>query len=219
MVAEHEDGGAVPVAAAPSAWRRALPALAAAAAVAALSAAFTFVPWLHAHGLYLRDALMLPGGERQWWRLLTAMWVHLDGRHWLGNLLAASGLLLLAGRAAGARQMLLALLVCGIAVQVALLWQPAVRWYGGLSGALHGLAVWGALRLLAADRWSRAIGVALVAGVLVKLWLEQSWLAPVRFDAAWGFGVVRAAHAAGAVAGFAWWLAQQWWGQRRAAAG
>lgn len=218
MGVEH-DGGAPPATAPSSTWRRALPALGAMAAIGALSAAFTFVPWLHAHGLYLRDALMLPGGGRQGWRLLTAMWVHLDGRHWLGNLLAALGLLLLTGRAAGARQMLLALVVCGVAVQAALLWQPAVRWYGGLSGALHGLAVWGALRLLAADRWSRAIGVALAAGVLLKLWVEQSWLAPVRFDAAWGFGVVRAAHSAGAVAGFGWWLVQQWWAQRRAAGG
>ena len=166
MSAEH-DGGAAPATARSAAWQRALPALGAMAAVGALSAAFTFVPWLHAHGLYLRDALMLPGGERQWWRLLTAMWVHLDGFHWLGNQLAALGLLLLAGRAASARQMLLALVVCGVAVQLALLWQPAVRWYGGPSGALDGLAGWGGLGLLAPDRWARSHGRAAGAGAPV----------------------------------------------------
>ncbi|MBX4372877.1 hypothetical protein K4G95_21755, partial [Mycobacterium tuberculosis] len=32
-----------------------------------------------------------------------------------------------------------ALVVCGVLVQIALLTQPTVQWYGGLSGALHGL--------------------------------------------------------------------------------
>ncbi|WP_204307998.1 hypothetical protein, partial [Klebsiella pneumoniae] len=41
-----------------------------------------------------------------------------------------------------------ALVVCGVLVQIALLTQPTVQWYGGLSGALHGLAAWGGLRLL-----------------------------------------------------------------------
>jgi len=186
--------------------------LAAIAAVWAVSALMTFVPALHAGGLYLRDAVRLEG---QWWRLAGAMWVHLDWRHWLADAGAAAGLLLLAGRAASARSMLLVLVVCGIAVQLALLRVPAVGWYGGLSGALHGLALWGALGLLRLPGLSRLIGVVLCVGVIAKVWLEQSWLAPVVFDPAWGFGVVRAAHAAGAVAGFACWLLQEWWYSRR----
>ncbi|MNT45435.1 Rhomboid family protein [compost metagenome] len=155
--------------------------------------------------------------DGQWWRLATAMWVHLGGRHWLADLLAATGLLAVAGRTASARSMLLVLVACGIAVQVALLRVPAVSWYGGLSGALHGLALWGALGLLRAPGFSRALGVLLCLGVLVKVWLEQSWLAPVVFEPALGFGVVRAAHAAGAVAGLLCWVLQEWWLARRPA--
>ncbi|MBR7540169.1 hypothetical protein KC221_28705, partial [Mycobacterium tuberculosis] len=79
---------------------------------------FTFMPWLHAHGLYLRDAVRIDG---QWWRIVTAMWVHLDGKHYIADVAATSGLLLLAGRIARVRAMLAVLVISGLAVQVALL--------------------------------------------------------------------------------------------------
>ncbi|AOY99299.1 rhombosortase [Cupriavidus sp. USMAHM13] len=199
-------GPSGPHAAAPALW-------AAVAGVAALSAMFTFAPWLHAHGLYLRDAVLT--GE--WWRLVTAMWVHLGWRHWLADTLAAAGLLLLGGVAARTRALLAVLAACGLAAQAALLRLPEVAWYGGLSGALHGLAAWTGLRLLQRPGWPRVAGVALCLGVLVKVWLEQSWLAAVVFEPAWGFGVVRAAHAAGALAGLLLWLAGEWLAARRAA--
>jgi len=185
--------------------------LATVAGVAALAALFTFVPWLHAHGLYLRDAVRIDG---QWWRLATAMWVHLDARHYLSDVAATAGLLLLAGRVARVREMLAVLVICGLAVQVALLRMPEVGWYGGLSGATHGLALWAALRLLQAPGWSRLIGLVTCMIVLVKVWIEQSWLAAVVFDPSWGFGVVRGAHAVGAVAGLGCWLLQEWWAMR-----
>jgi rhomboid family GlyGly-CTERM serine protease len=186
--------------------------LAAVAGVAALAAAFTFVPWLHAHGLYLRDAVRFDG---QWWRLATAMWVHLDATHYFSDVAATAGLMLLAGRVTRVRESLVVLVLCGWAVQVALLAMPAVGWYGGLSGATHGLALWVALRLVQATGWSRLIGVVTCVIVLAKVWIEQSWLAAVVFDPSWGFGVVRGAHAAGAVAGLGCWLLQEWWEMRR----
>ncbi|MDQ0140251.1 rhombosortase [Cupriavidus necator] len=188
--------------------------LAAVALVWALSAAFTFIPGWHAHGLYLREAVLADG---QWWRLATAMWVHLDGHHWLADMFAATGVMAICARAARARSLLLVLVACGFAVQVVLLRVTAIAWYGGLSGALHGLALWGALGLLRSPGLARVTGVLLCLGVLAKVWVEQSWLAPVVFDPAWGFGVVRAAHAAGAVAGLLCWVLQEWWLARRPA--
>lgn len=188
--------------------------VAAIGAVALVSAAFTFVPWLHAHGLYLRDAVMGLGPRGQWWRVLTAMWVHVNAAHWLADVLAAAGLLLLVGRETRPLAMLGALVGLGVVVQIVLLFVPSVGWYGGLSGALHGLALWGGLRLMHGDAGSRPVGVVLTIGGLVKVWLEQSWLAAVVFDPAWGFGVARGAHAAGAIAGFALWLLQEWWRRR-----
>lgn len=186
--------------------------LATVAGVAALAALFTFVPWCYAHGLYVRDAVLRDG---QWWRVATAMWVHLDWQHYLADIGATAGLLLLAGRVVSIREMLAVLMVCGLVVQAVLLRMPAIGWYGGLSGATHGLALWVALRLLQANGWSRVIGVVTCVIVLGKVWIEQSWLAAIVLDPSWGFGVVRGAHAAGAAAGFGCWLLQEWWGQRR----
>lgn len=184
------------------------------------SAALTFVPWLHAHGLYLRDAVMgtavqagAPGSAAgsdliryQAWRLLAAMWVHLDWKHWLANVMAGSGLLLLFARTARPQVSFAVLVACGLIVQVALIFVPSVHWYGGLSGALHGLAIWGALRLMTDGGNAALVGVGLAAFLGIKLWLEQSWLAPVVFDTGWRFGVVRVAHAIGAAAGIAIWM-------------
>ncbi|WP_413707797.1 rhombosortase [Ralstonia sp. Ralssp110] len=183
--------------------------------VAALSATFSFVPWLYAVGLYQREAVR----AGQWWRIVTAMWVHLGTWHWLADAMAAAGLILLLARVLRPHVIVGALVVCGVLVQIALLNQPTVQWYGGLSGALHGLAAWGGLRLLkpsadgAEDRFSRWIGVALCVGVLVKVWLEQSWLSPIAYDPHWGFGVVRIAHAFGAVSGLLIWVLGEWCAQ------
>lgn len=180
--------------------------------VAVLSAVFSFVPWLHAVGLYQRDAVR----AGQWWRIVTAMWVHLDAWHWLADAMAAAGLILLLARVLRPQRIVGALIACGVLVQMALLPQPAVQWYGGLSGALHGLAAWGGLRMLRPpteagdDRLSRWIGVMLCVGVLVKVWLEQSWLSPIAFDPRWGFGVVRIAHALGAASGLLIWVLGEW---------
>ena len=188
--------------------------------MAALSAAFSFVPWLYAVGLYQRETVR----AGQWWRIVTAMWVHLDTWHWLADAMAAVGLILLLARVLRPQAIVGALVVCGVLVQIALLTQPTVQWYGGLSGALHGLAAWGGLRLLkpstsdVEDHFSRWIGVALCVGVLAKVWLEQSWLSPIAYDPHWGFGVVRIAHAFGAVSGLLVWVLGEWALRRQSAA-
>lgn len=203
---------------------------------AALAAVFT-VPAMAEWGAYRREAVL--NGEV--WRLATAMWVHLTWMHWAANSMAAGGLILLGVAAAvPLRQLALALLVCGLAVTVALLRIPDVAWYAGLSGALHGMALWLGMTLATraaptlpagatepspesaaastASQRLRLLGVALCAGVLVKLWFEQSWLSPVAYDATWGFGVVRVAHGLGTFSGGLWWCFGQWRMRRRPSA-
>lgn len=186
--------------------------------MAALGALCTGVPALADALIYRRDAVL----SGQAWRLVTAMWVHLSWTHWLANSMAMAGLVLLGTAAAlPVRQLVGTVLICGVAVTAALLRVPEVAWYAGLSGALHGVALWLGIVLATrageptiAQHW-RWLGVLMCGGVLVKLWLEHSWLSPLVHDPDWGFGVARIAHALGAISGAVWWCVGQWRMRRR----
>ncbi len=146
--------------------------------------------------LWRRDA---PGEAWRWW---SAAFVHRSGLHLASNL---AGLVLVAMLGAATR----------------LPWQAAAAWalawplthaglwlaespngYGGLSGVLHaGLAVAAVFMITAPVRGHRLLGAAMALGLAAKLAIESPWEAAVRPSAYWGFPVVVAAHAAGALAG------------------
>ena len=60
---------------------------------------------------------------------------------------------------------------------------------------------------------SKGLTLKEAAREALRAWAAQegdlSW--DPLFDPSWGFGVVRGAHAAGAVAGLGCWLLQEWW--------
>lgn len=105
------------------------------------------------HDLAYQRHIILAG---EWWRLLTGGWVHSNHIHLVMNLLALAllWLLFVPARHPWRRLGELALLVVWVDVSI-LLFDPDTRRYVGLSGALHGLFVWGCLRELAAGRRSR----------------------------------------------------------------
>lgn len=143
----------------------------------------------------------LPQGE--WWRLLTAHFVHLGWVHlWLN--LAGLGLvsLLLAEAPPSAPRLAALLLILSLAVGLGLLvGNPELERYVGLSGVLHGLAVVAAGRLL----WRGRPGVPalLLAGLLAKLAHEQLSGADPTISARIGGEVITASHLYGALAGLA----------------
>ncbi len=91
---------------------------------------------------YDRDAL----AAGQIWRLLTANFIHLGWAHLLLNL---AGFLLIGWLFADEERpatWLVVLLACCMASSLGLYWlTPEIRWVVGMSGALHGLFVFGAL--------------------------------------------------------------------------
>jgi len=108
----------------------------------------------------------------QWWRLLTAHFVHLDFDHAALNSL---GLVLMWALFARDYRPLhwLAILVGSIAAIDAGLWlrDSTVAWYVGSSGALHGIMAAGTLAHL---RRRDLDGWILAAFIVVKLAYEQS---------------------------------------------
>jgi len=116
---------------------------------------------------YERTAL----AHGQWWRLISAHVVHLGIEHALLNCEGLALLWMLFAREFPPRRWL-GILACSALTIDAALWflRPAVEWYLGASGVLHGALAAGAVALY---RRADALGAALVLLLVVKLIYEQ----------------------------------------------
>ncbi len=146
---------------------------------------------------YERGAIL----QGEAWRLLTAHLVHLGPSHLLLNLAGLGLVQLLVGPYLPPRAWWAALLLAGLAVSGGLLLlDPGLRWYVGLSGALHGLLAAGALAALLAGGapWEGGLLLALLAAKLA--WEQLAGPLPGS-EAAAGGPVVVDAHLYGALGG------------------
>ncbi len=141
---------------------------------AALLAALALILALSAAGDSVRAALRYERAgiaDYQWWRLLSAHWVHLGWRHAGLNCAALALLWVLFAREFSPRRWLWIVLVSSAAVDAGL-WvlRPSVDWYLGASGVLHGAFAAGA------SAWYRrgeGLGALLLLLLIVKLAYEQ----------------------------------------------
>jgi rhomboid family GlyGly-CTERM serine protease len=164
-----------------------------------LLAALGFLGLLAAGGPQWAAALRYqPAAIRagEWWRLLTAHWVHLGARHLL---LDSTGLLLLwvlYARELRPLTWLLVLVGATAVIDAGLWWgEPQLQWYVGISALLH--AAWAAGAATAAMRRERA-GWVMLALLAIKLAVEQHTGSSLVTEA---FPVVSAAHRYGALGG------------------
>ena len=136
------------------------------------------------------------------WRCITAAWVHWSGLHLVANLVGTALVAALGTVAGCGRRAALAWALAWPISHMALLLQPALGSYGGLSGLLHaGVAVAG-WQLLRGERGQRqAIGAAMLTGLALKLLLEAPWEGPLRTVAGWDIAIAPMAHASGSAAG------------------
>jgi rhomboid family GlyGly-CTERM serine protease len=163
---------------------------------------------LHALGigeaLEYRRALL----AREPWRVLTGHLVHINWPHALINAAALWVVARLYADDLGARRQLQALVASALAISAALaVLYPAIEWYRGLSGALHGLFFAGATTWLLSERprtvkrlWLPA---TLFVGGWVKVALEQPGGASTPHADWLGAAVVPQAHFVGALCGTA----------------
>lgn len=151
------------------------------------------------------------------WRAFSAAGVHYSRLH-LGANLAG---LLLVGALGWAGQIQLRAAVAWLLAwplsQLALLVQPALLHYGGLSGVLHaGVAVASVHLLAAGTRAQRRIGGAIGAVLCLKVLSESPWGPPLRHPEGWDIAVAPIAHATGLLAGLTCAAgAELWHAQRR----
>ncbi|HEX7382930.1 MAG TPA: rhombosortase, partial [Burkholderiaceae bacterium] len=129
-------------------------------------------------------------------------WVHYSALH-LGANLAGCALVAALGVAARVPpRAALAWLLAWPATQLGLLLVPALGHYGGLSGVLHaGVAVVAVGLLLEGPRRRRMLGLAILAGLALKVLLEAPWAGPLAHPPGWDIATAPPAHASGLVAG------------------
>jgi len=115
------------------------------------------------------DRAALAQGE--WWRAVTAHFVHLDVEHTFLNLFGVILMWALFARDFSPLRWLAIYLAASLAISAGLwFFDPAVTWYRGASGALHGVMTAGTLATL---RRRDLVAWILVSFIVAKLSYEQ----------------------------------------------
>jgi rhomboid family GlyGly-CTERM serine protease len=139
--------------------------------------------------------------QGQYWLLLTGHLVHLNWAHWALNM---AGLVIVAvffSPYGTVLDWLFVLVFSALVVGLGLYWlHPGLIWYVGLSGVLHGLFVYGAIREIRFYPFSGYVLVLLLAGKL--LWEYMNGALPGSEEMVGGRVLVEA-HLYGAIAGLA----------------
>jgi rhomboid family GlyGly-CTERM serine protease len=151
------------------------------------------------------------------WRWWTAAFVHLSDLHLIANL-AGTALVGALGFVARvpARTAVAWLMVAWPLTQLGLLFVHGLDHYGGLSGVLHaGVALVAVHVVFEGWRAQRLVGIAVLAGLAVKVVMEAPWAGPLQYRSGWDIAIAPAAHASGLIAGVATGLLLQWATQAR----
>jgi rhomboid family GlyGly-CTERM serine protease len=142
------------------------------------------------------------------WRWWSGAWVHWSWGHLAANLAGTALIGALGARARADRADAWAWFAAWPITQLGLLLQPELLHYGGLSGVLHAGVVIAAIGLWQRESGlRRAVGVSILAGVAIKIGLEQPWHGALRQTPGWNIAIAPAAHFSGAVAGLVCGLA------------
>lgn len=136
------------------------------------------------------------------WRLWTAAFVHLSPLHLQANLLGCAVVAAFGIVAGLPRAATWSWLAAWPLTHAALMLQPRLLHFGGLSGLLHAGVAVAALHLAWRERdRARWLGRAVLAGLVVKLLFEQAWAGPTQAVPGWDIRIAPLAHLTGALAG------------------
>ena len=145
------------------------------------------------------------------WLLFSGHIVHLNWSHWALNMAGLAIVAFFFSSHASLKQWLTVVLVSACVINIGLWWwMPEIRSYVGLSGVLHGLFLYGALREI---RFYPASGYVLSTVLIGKLvWEFFNGALPGSEDMTGG-RVLTEAHLLGAIGGILVWAVE--WLNRR----
>jgi rhomboid family GlyGly-CTERM serine protease len=155
-----------------------------------------FVQWLQLKPYLQFDRSLIEQGE--FWRILTGNLIHYNFEHlWMNLAGLALGMYLLAFRYSLIYWFIM-VIFCSIAVGVGLyFFDINMRYYVGLSGALHGILVAGAITEYF---YNKTTSVLLLLFIVCKLAYEQ-FIGPLSAPLSSGTSVAINAHLYGAISG------------------
>ncbi len=136
------------------------------------------------------------------WRAWTATFIHWSEAHLLANLAAAAVVLAYGWTAPVPAAMALAFFVAWPLTHLGLLLKPDLLHYGGMSGVLHaGVAIVSLTLIVRAHGGRRAVGAAVMLGLVLKLASESPWGPALQRTPEFDIAVAPLGHLCGAVAG------------------
>jgi len=143
------------------------------------------------------DRQLIDQGD--YWLLLTGHLVHLNWTHWLLNMVGLAIVAVFFSLYGSLFDWLFVLLFSALVTGLGLYWfHPELIWYVGLSGVLHGLFIYGAVREI---RFYPFSGYLLLALLCAKLFWEYTSGPLPGSEALTGGRIVVEAHLYGAIAG------------------
>jgi rhomboid family GlyGly-CTERM serine protease len=144
--------------------------------------------------------------QGQVWLLFSGHIVHLNWSHWALNMAGLAIVAFFFSAHASVKQWLAVLFVSACMINIGIWWLlPEIRSYVGLSGVLHGLFLYGALREI---RFYPSSGYVLTTVLIVKLvWEFFNGALPGSEDMTGG-RVLTEAHLLGAIGGILVWLVE-----------
>ncbi|WP_428441434.1 rhombosortase [Photobacterium sagamiensis] len=131
------------------------------------------------------------------WRILTGNFTHTNWPHMLMNSLALSIITFIFRRHFSARRYTALIVFISVIIGIGI-FATDIQWYAGLSGVLHGLFAWGAVRDI---RTQTKGGWLLLAGLILKIGWEQYYGGAASSAALIGARVAIEAHLIGVVSG------------------
>ncbi len=144
--------------------------------------------------------------QGRYWLIISGHLVHFNWTHWLLNMAGLAMVAFFFSPHASVKQWLTVILASMLLISGAmLLWLPEIRTYVGLSGVLHGLFLYGALREI---RYYPASGYILLGILVAKLAWEFFNGAMPGSEEMTGGRVLTESHLFGAIAGVLVWLAE-----------
>lgn len=139
----------------------------------------------------------------QIWRIFTANFCHSNWYHWMLNILGFVVINYFYQPLMTIRLRAYLMLFCMVLNVILLHWLENLSWYVGLSGALHGFLIGGALLTFAEDKLINALIIVIVAGKLyAEMVFEINFTASKLIES----NVVEEAHLYGAISAVIFYL-------------